>query len=241
VNHSPSKNRNLANTIGATLKHLFIAETDSLWVYLILGGITLIAVILRLLQLDKPILYDEAFTFIHYASRSFKYILAAYSAPNNHILHTLLVGITYRLFGGQPWILRLPAFTAGVLGIPAAFLTARRFFSRSQALAASLPVAVMTGFINYSTNGRGYTMVTLFALLLANFGAILVEKQSRSALVAFGITPARWASIPSLFSSIPWRAYPCGWQSPTWRIRNPGGTGSADWGFSWPCALSQGC
>jgi len=222
VNHSPSKNRNLANTVGATLKHLFIAEMDSLWVYLILGGITLIGLVLRLLQLDKPILYDEAFTFIHYASRSFKYILAAYSAPNNHIFHTLLVGITYRLFGGQPWILRLPAFTAGVLGIPAAFLTARRFFSRSQALAASLPVAVMAGFINYSTNGRGYTMVTLFALLLANFGAILVKKQSQSALVAFGITGALgfytipvflypmagislWVAVTYLADKKPWR------------------------------------
>jgi hypothetical protein len=224
LNHSFSKVHNFSNSTGAALKHLFLPEVDSLWVYLILGGITFIAVVLRVLELDKPILYDEAFTFINYASRSFKYILASYSAPNNHIFHTVLVGVAYRLFGGQSWILRLPAFSAGILEIPATFLTARRFFSRSQALAASLPVAVMAGFINYSTNGRGYTLVTLFALLLANFGAILVEKQSRSALMAYGITGALgfytipvflypmagislWVAVTYLANDEPWKEW----------------------------------
>jgi len=184
------KNRNFFHELGPTLKYLFLPEKDPVWVYWVLGGITLIAFVLRVINLNRPILYDEAFTFIQYASRSFKYILAAYSAPNNHIFHTLLVGITYRLFGGQPWLLRLPAFTAGMLGIPATFLTARRFFSGLQSLAASLLVAVMAGFINYSTNGRGYTLVTLFALLLANFAALIVERQSLSALIAYGLTGA---------------------------------------------------
>ena len=158
--------------------------------YLVLGVITLIALTLRVIRLNKPILYDEAFTFIQYASRSIKYIVASYSAPNNHIFHTLLVGITYRLFGGHPWILRLPAFTAGLLCIPATFLTARRFFSPLQSLAASVLIGVMAGFINYSVNGRGYTLVTLFALLLANFAALLVERQSKPALIAYGLTGA---------------------------------------------------
>jgi len=185
-----AEKRNLSRELGSILKYLFIPEKDPAWVYWVLGGITLIAFVLRVINLNRPILYDEAFTFIQYASRSFKYILAAYSAPNNHIFHTLLVGITYRLFGGQPWLLRLPAFTAGVLGIPATFLTARRFLTSLQSLAASLLVAIMAGFINYSTNGRGYTLVTLFALLLANFAALLVERQSKSALIAYAMTGA---------------------------------------------------
>lgn len=190
LDHTHSNKRNLSHSIGATLRHLFVSEKDSIWVYLILGGITLIALVLRLLRMNKPILYDEAFTFIIYASRSFKYILAVYSTPNNHIFHTVLVGIAYRLFGGHLWILRLPAFTAGVLGIPATYITARRFFSQHQALAASTLIAVTASFIDYSVNGRGYTMVILFALLLANFAAILVERQSKSALIAYGLTGA---------------------------------------------------
>jgi hypothetical protein len=190
LEHTISNKRSLFQSIGSTLKYLFVPAKDPVWVYLVLGGITLIALTLRVIKLNKPILYDEAFTFIQYASRSFKYILAAYSAPNNHIFHTVLVGIAYRLFGGHPWILRLPAFTAGLLGIPATFLIARRFSSQYQALAASMLIAVARGFINYSANGRGYTMLTLFALLLANFAALLIERQRKSALIAYALTGA---------------------------------------------------
>jgi 4-amino-4-deoxy-L-arabinose transferase-like glycosyltransferase len=100
------------------------------------------------------------------------------------------VGIAYRLLGGEPWVLRLPAFTAGILMIPAMYITARRFFSSSQALAASALIAVTPSFIAYSVNARGYTMLFLFALLLANFAGILVIKQSKAALIAFTVTAA---------------------------------------------------
>ncbi len=174
----------------ATFEHLFFREKDPFYIYLILGGITLIGLVLRLIDINQYIAYDEAYTFIHFASRAFKHILADYSAPNNHIFHTILVGIAYRLLGGQPWVLRLPAFTAGILMIPAMYITARRFFSSSQALAASALIAVTPSFINYSVNARGYTMLFLFALLLTNFAGILVIKQSKAALIAFTLTAA---------------------------------------------------
>ncbi len=157
---------------------------------LILGGITLMGFVLRILVINKPIAYDEAYTFLNFASRPFKHILADYSAPNNHIFHTILVGIAYRLFGGQPWVLRLPAFTAGTLMAPVMYITARRFFSRPQALGAAALVAVTPVFINYSVNGRGYTMLFLFALLLTNFAAILVIQPGKSVLIAYGLTAA---------------------------------------------------
>jgi hypothetical protein len=174
----------------ALLEHLFVPEKDSRYVFIALGIITLIGFLLRVIDLNQSIAYDEAYTFIHFASRPFKHILADYSAPNNHIFHTILVGIAYRLFGGQPWVLRLPAFLAGILMIPALYITARRFFSPYQALAAAGLVAVIPLFVNYSVNGRGYTMLVLFALLLANFAGILVIRQSKAALVAFVLTAA---------------------------------------------------
>ncbi len=180
----------LSQAFRATFEHLFFREKDASYIYLILGGITLIGLVLRLIDINQYIAYDEAYTFIHFASRAFKHILADYSAPNNHIFHTILVGIAYRLFGGQPWVLRLPAFMAGTLMIPAMYITARRFFSSSQALAASALIAVTPSFINYSVNARGYTILFLFALLLTNFAGILVIKQSKAALLAFTLTAA---------------------------------------------------
>jgi hypothetical protein len=179
-----------SRSLRVIFEHLFLPEKDPLPIFLTLGGITLIGFILRLIDLNKSIAYDEAYTFIHFASRPFKHILADYSAPNNHIFHTILVGISYRLFGGQAWVLRLPAFMAGILMIPAMYMVARRFFSAYQALAAAGLVAVIPLFINYSVNGRGYTMLVLFALLLANFAGILVTRPSKLALLAFTLTAA---------------------------------------------------
>lgn len=187
---SRNQDQRRSYSLRALLEHLFLPEKDSSYIVLLLGVLTLIGVFLRLLDLNKYIAYDEAYTFIHFASRPFKHILADYSAPNNHIFHTILVGIAYRLFGGDAWVLRLPAFLAGILIIPAMYTTARRFFSSYQALAAAGLVAVIPLFINYSVNGRGYTMLVLFALLLANFAAILVTQESKPALIAFIITAA---------------------------------------------------
>jgi len=178
----------LSQSIRATFDHLFIREKDPPYIYVILGGITLIGFVLRVIDINQSIAYDEAYTFIHFASRAFKHILADYSAPNNHIFHTILVSIAYRLFGGQPWALRLPALTAGILMIPAMYITARRFFSSSQSLAASALIAVTHSFINYSVNARGYTLLFLLTLLLTNFAGILVTRQSKAALVAFTLT-----------------------------------------------------
>ena len=185
-----TRNRSRSPSLRAIFEHLFIPEKDPAYVFLILGGMTVLALILRLLDLHQSISYDEAYTFIHFASRPFKHILADYSAPNNHIFHTILVGVAYRLFGGEPWVLRLPAFLAGVLSVPVMYITARRFFSSQQALGASALIAVVSLFINYSVNGRGYTMLVLFALLLANFAGILVIRQSKAALIAFILTAA---------------------------------------------------
>lgn len=200
VDSNHSSKRTLNRSLLATLEHLFLPEKDPFYIYLILGAITLIGLFLRLLLINKPIEYDEAYTFVYFASRPFKYILADYSVPNNHIFHTILVGLAYRLFGGQAWVLRLPAFIAGVLIVPVMYITARRFFSRHQALGAAALIAVANWFIMYSVNGRGYTLLILFALLLTNFAGILVIRHysprseakwgSKSALIAFALTAA---------------------------------------------------
>jgi hypothetical protein len=187
---TPDPVQSQSRPLQVVLEHLFLPARDPLYVFLILGGITVLGVILRLLDLNKQIAYDEAYTFVQFASRSFKHILADYSAPNNHIFHTILVGVAYRLFGGQPWVLRLPALMAGILTVPAMYITARRFFSSIQALAASGLAALTPFFIEYSVNGRGYTMLVLFALLLANFAGVLVVRTSKTVLIAFILTAA---------------------------------------------------
>ncbi len=183
MNSKPHENK-------STLQHLFVPQAEPRWVFIALGLITLAALVLRALLLRQPVQYDEAYTFIHYASKSLTTILANYSAPNNHIFHTLLVALACHLLGADLWTLRLPALLAGILTVPAAYIAARRFFSAHQSLAAAAALAVTPVFIEYSANGRGYTLVILFSLLLANFAGLLLEKQTTPALVAYGLTAA---------------------------------------------------
>ena len=98
--------------------------------------------------------------------------------------------MAYRLIGNHLWIVRVPAFIASVLGVPMAFIAGRRFFKAHQALAASVILAVSQTFILNAVNGRGYSLIILFSLLLANLAGILVKEGSRSALIAYAITGA---------------------------------------------------
>lgn len=158
--------------------------------YWILGAITLVGLVMRVWKINDPIAYDEAYTFIHFASREFKKILADYSAPNNHILHTLLVRISYDLFGARPWVVRVPALVAGTLCIPAAYFAARQIFNPYQSLAGAALVGLTPWFISYSANGRGYTLIILFSLLLFNLGALLIREQNWMPLAAYAIIAA---------------------------------------------------
>jgi hypothetical protein len=69
----------------------------------------------------------------------------------------------------------------------------------------------------------GYTILFLLALLLANFAAILVDRQSKAALIAYGSTAALgfytiptflypmagvslWVAVTYIFNQEPWQS-----------------------------------
>ena len=188
--NNPQPQKHLPRTILISIQNLLVPAKDPSYFYWFLVGITLAGLIIRLWRISQPIAYDEAYTFIHYATRPLPHILADYSAPNNHIFHTILVRLAYELIGRQIWVVRVPALLAGTLCIPAAYFAARRILNAQQSLAGCVLIALTPWFINYSVNGRGYTLVSLFSLLLANLGGLLIERQSRAALAAYAVIAA---------------------------------------------------
>ncbi|MBK9927562.1 MAG: glycosyltransferase family 39 protein [Anaerolineales bacterium] len=182
--------------------HLFVPDDTPPYISIFLGIITLIALVLRLYIINNPIGYDEAYTFINFSAKSIKFVLADYHAPNNHILNSLMIWVAYRILGDHTWVVRVPAFIASVLSVPVAYVTARRFFNPALALTASAVLAITSDLVNEAANGRGYPMVILFSLLLANFAGILVKKQDRWTLAAYAVTGALG------FYSIPIFLYP---------------------------------
>jgi hypothetical protein len=156
----------------------------------VLAGVVLAAFLVRLDFLFQPMRYDEAGTYIHYASEPVYIGLSSYTAPNNHLLHTLLVHISTVLFGNEPWAIRLPAFAAGILLVPAAYLAARLHYDRHTALLAAALIAASSRLVEYSTNARGYTLQTLLFLLALALASVLARSDEPAGWVAFAVLTA---------------------------------------------------
>jgi hypothetical protein len=148
---------------------LQINEAGSLALLLVL---TALAVIYRLEYVVSPLHHDEAYTYVAFG-RSLFSAIGDYHLPNNHVFHSILVYFSTQIFGNAPWAVRLPAFAAGVLLVPAVYWLGRRFYDRWTALGAAFLVAWSPALIEYATNARGYTLVALFTALTLGLGEVV--------------------------------------------------------------------
>lgn len=171
-----------------------------------LAFITIIgfAAVLRLIGLSAGLRIDERLTYQLFVSKSWATAVSDYTLVNNHVFHTILAKSAVAVFGPWLWALRLPAFIAGVLVVPASFFAIRPLYGARAALIAASLVATCSELVVYSANARGYSLVTLAFLLLL----ILAERlRGRS-------SPLDWtlyASVAALaLWTIPAALYPVG-------------------------------
>ncbi len=143
-----------------------------------LVAITLLAAAARAMYLDQPMRFDESYTYLAYASQPWFVALSKYDAPNNHVFHSLCVLASTRVLGDAPWAIRLTAFLAGVLTVPATMLLARRVSGRDVAITAGLIAATSSALIEYSTNARGYTLICLCTVLAWLLAVDLVRRRN---------------------------------------------------------------
>ena len=162
---------------------------DELGFLAVLLVIMVLAVVARLEYITSSLHHDEAYSYVAFA-HSFFSAITDYHLPNNHVFHSILVYISTTIFGIQPWAVRLPAFTAGVLLVPAIYWLAKRLYDRWTALGAALLVAWWPTLIYYSNNARGYTLVALFTLLTLTLGSIVLKEKNLFAWVLIGLFSA---------------------------------------------------
>jgi hypothetical protein len=183
------------------IKKLF--ERDKKYLNIVMA-LTLLSGINRVVFLSHPISHDEAYTFMAFAIRGLNYAMSNYHLPNNHVFHTILVILSSRLFGEAPWAIRLPAFLAGIALVPATYFVARCFYDMPISLVSTSIVASMPVLIDYSTNARGYTLITLFSLSFVIIAAYVKDHKN---LVAWTI----FVFVASLgFYTLPIMLYPFG-------------------------------
>jgi hypothetical protein len=130
---------------------------------LILTGLSVVGLAMRLVFLFRPMEWDEATTIVKFASRPLWAIASWYPKPNNHIFHTMLAHFAIAIAGEAPWAARLPALVAGVLIVPAGYITARVLYGQSVALFTSGFLAVCPALVAYSTAARDTRSLSCFS------------------------------------------------------------------------------
>lgn len=143
------------------------------------GGILLFLIIclgllLRLFHIDAPLASDELTTVSIWAQMPFLNIPENYQYPNNHILLTLILHLILKIFGVDPFFLRLPVLLCGFLSLLVGYATTKRVTGNHVvALGVTLLLSISTNHIYYSTNARGYMLVLLFAQLITHWTVVI--------------------------------------------------------------------
>ena len=167
--------------------------------------ITFAGAVLRGLFLNQPMGWDESYSYLAFIERPLPVTISAYTDPNNHVFHSLLAKFAVLLLGVEPWVIRLPAFLGGVLAIPATYAAGRLLFNGHAGLLAAALMACSSYHIEYSTNARGYTLQTLFALLCLSIAGAFRGRRNTAAWGAFALLAALG------FWTLPTMLYPfCG-------------------------------
>ncbi len=150
----------------------------------LLGALFAVGVAFRLLHLDDPVRYDEAFTYLSYAGRPLWEALTDYGAPNNHFLNTLLVRLATSVLGERATLWRLPNLLAGVGTLILAGVIAKRWFGRAAGVVALAVTCISPVMAHFSVLARGYGLSLFFGLTALYFIDVRHERKARALPVA---------------------------------------------------------
>ena len=167
-----------------------------------LAAVLIWGIALRLAFFNEPIRNDEAYSFMHYASRPI-YVGLAYYTANNHLLNTLLMHVSTSVFGASVWALRLPTLFAGILILPVTYVVVRLYCGSTAALLATALASASSPLIEYSFNARGYSLGTLFFLVMIALIGFDRRQTSRGAWIVLPIAAAlSLYSVPTMLYGV---------------------------------------
>lgn len=171
--------------------------------------VTAAALAVRIPHLHVPMRYDEAYTFLLYASEPWFVTITRYDAPNNHVFHSVCVSIATWLFGDDPWTIRTPAFLAGVLLAPISSFLGRCWQDRAAGWISGLAVAGASQLIEYSVNARGYTILAVLVVVSVLLTELIVRRANLFASVLFVVAMALgfWTVPTMLYAAAAIGAY----------------------------------
>jgi len=155
------------------------------------GGLTVLALILRLHHFLEPVAGDEVSTAYIVRGNSFTGALSDLSSDKeiSPPLFFMLAWASAKL-GSAPELIRLPSLIAGVASIPLVFLVGRKAVGTVCGLLAATVMTLTPFMIFYSADGRTYAVA--IALLLGSTLAMLhaIESGRARTWVIYGVLTA---------------------------------------------------
>lgn len=142
---------------------------------LLLGGIIILAAILRLYRLgDESMWLDEAM-MMERISGSYFNLLIDWDSNRQGPLFTFIQKAWCDCCGTGDATARIPAMIFGVLSVPAVFLLGRRLFGTQAGLWAALFTAINPFAVFFAQEARPYTLYLLVSVLSLYFWIRLVD------------------------------------------------------------------
>jgi hypothetical protein len=172
-------------------------RSDWLW----LSGILVLAAVLRAINLDAGLWYDEIVTLVEYVRVPARELVTTYTSFNNHILFSLEAQASIALLGESAWSLRLPALIFGVASVGALWWLARLVATPWEAHLSALLMAVSYHHVWFSQNARGYTGILFWSLLATIIFLRNIERPSWRSWVgyAFVLAAAVYTHLTAAF------------------------------------------
>ena len=138
-------------------------------------AILLVALLLRVFQLDAESLWLDEVYSVNWGNHDFVQILGL-SIQNRHPpLYLLLLHYWMQLFGDSEFSVRLPSVLFGVFSVAMLYKVGTLLFNKWTGLMSAFIMAISAYQIYYSQEARAYMMMVLFALISFYFFLKLFE------------------------------------------------------------------
>jgi mannosyltransferase len=155
-----------------------------------IAAIVVLAAALRIYDANSQLWYDEIATTVSSIREPLGTIVTHFPSNNDHVLYSVLSHLAISAFGETAAAIRSPAILLGIASILLIYSCGVRVTNRFEALAAALVGAVSYHHVWFSQNARGYTALLCVALLSTQLMLVALDRDKRSAWIAFGLVCA---------------------------------------------------
>jgi len=156
--------------------------------YIYIFLIILAALILRIININQSLWYDEIYSVLNYIDRgSFLSIITTYKYFNNHIFYSILARTSMLVFGREEWAFRLPSLLFGIAGIWAIAKLAGLTFKKNIMWLSAVLLAFSSAHIDQSMQARGYTALVFSSIMSCYYFLRLLREQKSSLWLGFYI------------------------------------------------------